>query len=123
MAIKLLDALAMNTATPASSTSVFLACPKTQYTIQASYIDASASVSALTITLQASADGRGVSDANAHWFDLVSHAFTAGEITAKMAMFGDTSEIPFRRIRVQMYSCTGGAAVDLLTVIFIEGEN
>jgi len=75
--------------------------------------EADTSISAFTVILQGSLDGRGVTDANATWFDVSSHAFTAGEITALAAMYHSTSK-PLKRLRFQVSASTGHGAADTL---------
>jgi len=51
-----------------------------KYTVQIWWTNSGGSVTAMTVDLEGSLNG-------SHWFTLASHGLTAGEITAKAAMY------------------------------------
>jgi|TARA_Y100000310_G_scaffold53827_1_gene49347 hypothetical protein len=118
MAIKILDAA---TATGAGS-SIFLSKPTSKHTLQADIVDANASLSVIVIEFQGSTDNRGVTDANAKWFNLDSHTFTAAEITALTAMWHVVNK-PINRIRINVLTLTGVSAGDTVTVKYEQGTD
>ena len=95
MAFKFLDAA---TATGAS-TSVPVRKIIKDHTVQTNITGAP---SAVTMDLEGSLDGT-------NWFQLATHPFTAGELTATQAMF-HVDEKPVRFIRVNLTTLTGGTA-------------
>lgn len=115
--VKLLDAVA---ATGASN-SWFLPFAKSKHTVSMTVVDANAGISAITLKLQGSHNGRDVTDANATWYDLAEHAFSAAELTALAAMFHVTDK-PVGRIRLNLTTLTGNGAGDTLTGIYNNGE-
>lgn len=70
-------------------------------------VDANTSISAVTVKLEASPDPTTVIDANAEWFELASHDFTAGELTALKAYFSVVN-MPTKRVRLNLSTLTGG---------------
>ena len=114
MKVKLLDAA---TAAGASN-SVVLNAPVSNHTVECTYVDANASISAVTIKLQGSLDDRGVTDGNANWYDLATHTFSAAEITAKKAMFHVTDK-PVTRVRLNLSTLTGEGAGDTVTAYYL----
>lgn len=77
-----------------------------QHTVSCYYTDANASISALVITIEGSIDLNTVDASGAHWFTIATHTFTAGELTAKQAMFFLTTA-NLTRIRVNITTLTG----------------
>jgi hypothetical protein len=96
-----------------NSNSIFLAETKSRHTMAFEITDSNTSISAFTVILQGSLNGRNVTDANATWFDVATHAFTGGEITALAAMFHAVSK-PLKRLRFQVSASTGHSAGDTL---------
>ena len=80
------------------------------FTVECFYVDANASISAATIVLQGAID---TDKRLGQWHDLATHAFTAGEITAKKAMFHVISK-PVTRVRFNLSTLTGAAGADLV---------
>lgn len=121
MRYKMMDAVDISGGATVESVSIFLNEPKTEFSVEGTYIDANSGISAMTIKLQASVDGRGVADANAKWHDIQTYALVAGDITAKAFAFIEATGGPFKRYRLQMSASTGHGAADTLTVRIIEG--
>ena len=103
------------------TSSIFLTHVTEKHTLTASLIDADTSVSALSIDLEASDDGRGVTDADAKWYSLNTHAFDGGEIIALRAMWWIVSK-PVKRVRMKVTASTGEGAGDLLTMRYTQGS-
>jgi len=103
------------------TSSIFLTHVTEKHTLSASLVDGDASVSALSIDLEASDDGRGVTDANAKWYSLNTHAFDGGEITALRAMWHVVSK-PVKRVRMKVTASTGEGVGDLLTMRYTQGS-
>lgn len=116
MAHKLLNAVS----TIGASESVHLDKPTKDHTVEVSYTDVGGAITVLTIVLQASAQNKNTSDALASWYDLQTYTFTAGDITAKKAMFHVVNK-PVERIRVNLTVATGIVAGDFVTVRYIQG--
>jgi hypothetical protein len=74
-------------------------------------VDANASITAVTVKLEATHDPVTVLDANAQWFELASHDFTAGELTALKAYFSVVN-MPAKRVRLNLSTLTGGDGVN-----------
>jgi hypothetical protein len=123
MAHLIMDAVDISGGATVESNSIFLAEPKTEFSVEGSYVDANSGISAMSIKLQASGDGRSVTDANANWHDIQTYALVAGDITAKTFAFIEATGGPFKRYRVQMSASTGHGAGDTLTARLIEGLN
>lgn len=104
-----------------ASEGIFLAHVRHQHTVSVVLTDANASVSALLIDLEASDDGRGVTDANANWYILNTHTFSGGELTALRAMWHVVSK-PVKRVRLKVNTSTDESAGDALTGRYTEGS-
>lgn len=113
---RLLDAV---TATGAGN-SIFLSRTKRNHTVQATVVDANASISSLVIDLEGTLDGRDVTDANATWAQMNRHTFSAGELTALAATYVVVDQ-DFRRVRLNVITATGIAAGDSVTAKYLEG--
>jgi len=98
MPVKLLDAV---TAAGASSTwNLVHGC--SQHTVAAVF---TGTVTALVVDLEGSIDGTS-------WFQIATHTFTAGEITAKQAMFHlVNAPVPKVRVNITTYTGTGPVTV------------
>jgi len=93
-----------------------------KHTVSVYYTDANASISALVVAFQASNDPASVTDANAHWYTVASHTFTASELTAKQAMFHIVNA-PVERVRLNVTTATGiGAGVDAVYARYTAGR-
>lgn len=112
MAYRLLDAVG----TTGASSSIFLAKPTDTHTVQ---VVTTTVAGAVVIDLEGSLDNRGVTDANAAWLALGSYTFTAGDLTAKQAMFHVISRV-VPRIRVNLTSYTPNAGT--LTAKYLDKE-
>lgn len=97
MAKTLLDAA---TATGAGDSIVMHRKPS-RHTIQAT-MGGTVVATAVTVDIEGSVD-------NITFFQLVSHAFSAGEITAEAAMF-HMVDMPIKYIRANLATLTGGTA-------------
>lgn len=116
MAHKLLNAVT----TTGVSSSIALNYPTASHTVQVDFVDANASITAMTVVLQACAQNKDTSDADAIWFDLQSYALTGANLTAKSAMFHTVNK-PVERVRVNLLTATGIGAGDTVTVRYIQG--
>lgn len=93
------------------------------HTVDISFVDVNASITALIVDLEGTIDGDNISDANAIWFQMDRHAFLAAELTAKKAMF-QSLNIPVCRVRANITTLTGEDGVnDLITVRYQPGAN
>ena len=102
-----------------NSPSVFLDAPTSGHTVTAWFIDANASISALSVFLEASDDDRGVADADARWYELLEEAFDSDQLTAKSGMAHVTGK-SVKRVRVRI-THTGAATGDLIYARYIQG--
>jgi len=80
-----------------------------------SVVDADTSISALSVAIEVTLDGQAINDANAKWAQLTSHTFSAGELTALLAVFVKL-DVPCVRIRANILTATGIGAGDTVTV-------
>ena len=108
MAARLLDAV---TATGAGG-SVRMNQKPHAHTIQA-MMGGTVVATAVTIDVEGSLD-------DSTWFQLVQHAFSAGEITAEGAMF-HLADMPIKYIRSNLTTLTGGTA-PTVTVLHVWSE-
>lgn len=104
-----------------ASKSIFLTHVRHQHTVTVEITDANGSVSALLIDLEASDDGRGVTDANAKWYSLNTHTFNGSELTALRAMWHVVSK-PVKRVRLKVDTSTGESSGDALKGRYTEGS-
>lgn len=104
----------------ASSPSLRLPKPIKDHSVYVTIYDADSSITALTVALQATVSGWNVSDSNANWIDLYSYQLTAGDLSAKKAVFSVTDKLA-RRIRVAITTITGANASDSINVYY-EGK-
>lgn len=102
------------------SSSIFLTHPVSKHTVDLRLVDANGSISALTVDLEATLDGRAVLDADAQWYSIASHPFTGPELTALAAMF-HVVDAPTKRVRLKVTTSTGEASGDTLTGRYQEG--
>ena len=107
MAFKFLDAA---TSTGASN-SIPVRKIMQDHTVQATITGAP---SAVTVDLEGSLDGD-------NWFQLGTHPFTAGELTAAQAMF-HVVEKPVRYVRLNLTTLTGGTS-PTVTALYEGFEN
>ncbi|MBF0399959.1 MAG: hypothetical protein HQL90_04255 [Magnetococcales bacterium] len=101
MSVRLLDGV---TATGASS--AVKVKNAMQHAVQANFTNSGGSVTALTVDLEGTINNQGEIDAaTAVWFQLASHAFTAGELSAQAAQF-TVAVGPERYIRANITTLT-----------------
>jgi hypothetical protein len=103
--------LAAATATGAGG-SVRMNRKPTAHTIQAT-MGGTVVATAVTVDIEGSLD-------DSTWFQLVSHAFSAGEITAEGAMF-HLADMPVKYLRANLTTLTGGTA-PTVTVLHVWSE-
>lgn len=92
-----------------------------QHTVAVSYTD-TGNITALTVSLQATADNPSIPNESAVWFDLVIYPFIAGDITAKSAMFHIVNK-PVQRVRVNLTVVTGAVLGNKINVKYIPNIN
>ena len=101
---------------------IHLAEVTSEHTVSVDWLDPTNNITAITVDLEGSISNRGVSDADAKWFQLASHTADAGEITAEEFMFHVINK-PIKRVRLNMPTLTGGAgAGDVVNGRYEEGE-
>ena len=122
MGHKVMNAVDLTVAANLIGPSVFLAEAKSEHTVEGTFVDANTSITAGVVDLEASQDGRGVSDADATWYAIGSHTLTSAEVTALAFMFHVVDK-PVRRVRVNISTLTGEGAGDTATVKYQEGKN
>ena len=106
-------ALLLNAATATGAgSSVRMNRKPSAHTIQA-VMGGTVVATAVTVDIEASLD-------KTTWFALVSHAFSAGEITAESAMF-HLADMPTKYLRANLTTLTGGTA-PTVTVKHVWGE-
>ena len=101
------------TATTGTSDTITLNGLFEDFTVECFYVDANASISAVTVVLQGAID---TNKRLGQWHDLATHEFVAGEITGKKAMFHVLSK-PVTRVRFNLSTLTGADGADLVYCI------
>lgn len=104
-----------------SSPSIVLTNVTSQHTIAAKFTEGDGTFSAISVILQATDDSRDVADADANWFDITTHAFSAGEISSLDAIWHIVDK-PLKRIRVNASVVTGVGTTDTVTLKYLPGE-
>ena len=84
---------------------LYLGSPNTDHTVQVSF---TGSITALTVELLGSLDG-------ANWFVMDSHAFSGGEITAKIAIY-QVNDLAVEYVKEKITAVTGTGVVNALHV-------
>lgn len=113
---KLLNAVA---ATGAGA-SITLAKPISKHTYVIDITDANGGISAITVALEHTHDGRQVADADAKWFVLDTYAFQAADLTA-LGVTRSVDGKPAKRVRLNITALTGNGTGDSIDGIYIPG--
>lgn len=121
MRYKVFNAEDMSGGATINSESIFFFEPKTKLAVEGTYTESAGTLTAMTVVLQASGDGRGVTDANATWHDIRTYALVAGDITALSFAFIEATGGPFKRYRLSVTVVTGEGAGDTMDARLIEG--
>ncbi len=105
----------------AVSTSLNLSGQVNTHTVTARFTEGDGTFTAITVTLQATDRGRDVLDADAQWYDIAAHVFSATEITNLQAMF-HINDKSVSRVRAELTTVTGVGTTDTVVVNYSEGE-
>ena len=103
----------VGTGSTGTSDTIYLDGLYEDFTVEGFYVDANASISAVTLVLQGAID---TDTRLGQWHDLATHVFTAGEITGKKAMYHVISK-PVTRVRFNLSTLTGKDATDTVYCI------
>lgn len=123
MAHLMMNAVDLTVGANLISASIHLAEPKSEHLVEGTFVDGDTSITAGVIDLEASMDGRAVTDANATWYAIGSHTLTGAEITALAFMFHVVNKPGVRRVRINISTLAGEGAADTATVRYQEGKN
>lgn len=114
MAFKMLSGVHATGASP----SLFLHEKCKDHTVEVDWANGNGTVTAMTVKLQGSAEGRGTTDSDANWFDLDTYALVAADLAAFNAMFHLINKV-IQRVRVNITTLTGAGTTTSINVRYI----